>query len=81
MTQLGYVALGAVPKPYDMSWVSADGIAWIQLPVLTEPGVDGPAIVADGPAIVADGPAGVIGISYPDDSGDIVLPGIVLALS
>ena len=74
MTQLGYVALGAVPKPYDMSWVSADGIAWIQLPVLTEPGVDGPAIVADGPA-------GVIGISYPDDSGDIVLPGIVLALS
>ena len=34
----------------------------------------------DSPAMLAHGPAGVIGISYPNDEGDIVLPSIVWPL-
>ncbi|MBP1705722.1 MAG: hypothetical protein H6Q36_1461 [Chloroflexi bacterium] len=75
----GYVAVGRLvlapeTDPVDMSWASADGVdAWIPLAVPTEPGVQGPSVVADGPA-------GVIGIRWADDSGDEPVPAIVWAL-
>lgn len=77
-TGFGYVALGtlaAAPEsvPSATSWLSTDGVDWIPLAVPPEPGVTGPSMVADGPA-------GVIGISLPDDSGDVPLPSIVWAL-
>jgi hypothetical protein len=74
----GFVAVGRlVLEPdtgvADTSWVSADGIDWIPLAMPTERGVTGPSMVADGPA-------GVIGISFPPDEDDTLLPSIVWAL-
>jgi hypothetical protein len=67
VTHLGYVALAKLADGpdvlvgYHTSWVSADGIDWVQL---ATPG----AVGDDGPDVVADGQDGVIGISFGRNS-------------
>ena len=73
-THLGYVALGSLSdgtdgNAYHSSWLSSDGIAWVQL---ATPGTSGD----DGPDVLADGPAGVIG--FAQYNGSDVPPGVWL---
>ena len=51
LTRAGYIAVAAVA-----TWLSEDGLAWVELLPVATPGTNG------GPGTVADGPAGVIGI-------------------
>ena len=58
-TRAGYVAVAA-----GATWLSEDGLAWVELPPVATPGTNG------GPGIVADGPAGVIGIGVGATEGE-----------
>jgi hypothetical protein len=63
---IGFVAVGAADSKRSAShetWVSANGLTWLQLSSPDRPVLD------HGPRLVADGPAGVIGIGASDASG------------
>jgi hypothetical protein len=55
----GYVAASGGP----LTWLSQDGLAWVELPAVAAPGSH------VGPWMVADGPAGVIGIGVGPTGG------------
>jgi hypothetical protein len=70
-TSLGYVAVGTITNgttadAQHSSWLSTDGLDWVQLGT---PGTAGD----DGPDVLADGPAGVIG--FAEYNGSEVPPG------
>lgn len=62
----GYVAAAGAwwGEQASATWLSEDGLAWVELPPVATPGSH------VGPCVVADGPAGVIGIGVEsEDSG------------
>ena len=66
LAQAGYVAVAAGwwgAQPYD-TWLSEDGLTWVELPPVAGPGA------SVGPGVVADGPAGVIGIGVGPTGSD-----------
>ena len=70
-TSLGYVAAGTITNEttadvQHSSWLSTNGVDWVQL---ATPGTAGD----DGPDVLADGPAGVIG--FAEYNGSEVPPG------
>lgn len=58
----GYVAASGGP----LTWLSQDGLDWVELPAVAAPGSN------VGPWVVADGPAGVIGVGVGPTDGDSV---------